>query len=81
MLSKFSYEDIKELQEALIDTIEDTSENLTKTIAETYFINNKAIQNINEKVLKLMNDRGMIAPFLAFSSINLLKQKIKVSLD
>ena len=64
----------------LTKTIKDTSETLTKTNTETYFNNNKAIENFYKKVLKFMNDRGMITPFLASSLVNHLKTK-KVNLD
>ena len=44
-----------------------------KTISETYINNNKALENLNEKVLELMNDKVMIAPCLASSLVNLFK--------
>ena len=58
--------------EPLTDKIEDTSENLTKNITEAYIKNNKAIENLNEKVIELMNDKGMIALYLASSLVNLI---------
>ena len=36
------------------------SENKTKTLAENFINNNKAIENLNEKVLESMNDKGLI---------------------
>ena len=62
----------KKLQEQLNDTSKNTSQVITKTITETSFKNNKAKEILNEKVLKLMNDTGMIAPYLASSLLNLL---------
>ena len=50
--------------EPLTNKIEDASENLTNIITDTYIKNNKAIENLNEKVLELLNDKGMIALFL-----------------
>ena len=47
--------------EPFTDTIKSTSENLTNTITETSVGNKKAIENLNEKVLELMNDKRMIA--------------------
>ena len=41
--------------EPLTDTLEKTSENITKTITENSIINNKAISDLNEKILELMN--------------------------
>ena len=35
--------------------------------------NNKSLDQINEKVLKLLNDKGIIAPRLASSLVNLFK--------
>ena len=63
----------------MTDAIEDTSDNLTKTIMENSINNNKAIKNFNEKFLELMNDKGLIAPFSASSLLNLFNQKIKVN--
>ena len=71
------HEDAKKIYKPLTDTIKNTSENLTKTITETYINNNKAIEKLNEKVLELMNDRSMIASYLAFSLVNLFKAENK----
>ena len=67
----------KKLQKPLIDKIKDTSEKLTKATTETSINNNKALENLNEKVLELMNDRGMIAPNLANPLDNLSKPENK----
>ena len=58
------HDDMKEVFEPVTNTIKDTSENKTKTVTESSINNNKAIENLKEKVLELMNDRGMIAPYL-----------------
>ena len=50
----------------LTDTLKKTSENITKTITESSINNNKAISDLNEKVLELMNHRGIIASYLMF---------------
>ena len=50
--------------EPLTDTIENNSENLTKSMMEPSFTNNEALENLNNKLLKLMNDRGIIACYL-----------------
>ena len=65
----------KKIFEPLTDTNQKGSENLTKTITETYIKNNKAKENLNEKVLELMNDKGMIAPYLASSLVNLFRSE------
>ena len=59
------HENMEELFEPLTDTLKQTSENITKTITETSIKNNKSIENLNEKVLEIMNDKSLIAPYLA----------------
>ena len=71
------HDNIIKLQEPLIDTIKSTSENLPKTITETYINNNEAIETLNGELLKLINDNGMIAPYLASSLVNLFKPENK----
>ena len=61
----------------MTDAIKNTCKNSTKNITETSNKNNKAIENINENVLELMNDKGMIAPYLASSLVNFLKPENK----
>ena len=65
--------DMKKVFEPMTDAIKNTSENITKTLTENSINNNNAIENLNEKVLELMNDKGMLAPYLASSLVNLLK--------
>ena len=67
------HENIKKLYEPLTDTIKDVSENITKTLTENSNNNNKAIENLNEKILELMKDSGLIAPYLASSLVNVFK--------
>ena len=67
------HENIKNLYEPLTDTIKDVSENITKTLTENSNNNNKAIENLNEKILELMNDSGLIAPYLASALVNVFK--------
>ena len=66
-------EDLEKVFEPMTETIKNTSEIITKTIAENSINNNKAIENLNEKISELMNDKGMIAPYLASSLVNLFK--------
>ena len=73
-LGKQNYHhNMKKLYEQLTYTIKNTSENLTITITETSFRNDKTNSDLNEKVWEKMNDTGMIAPCLASSLVNLLK--------
>ena len=71
------HEDMKKVFEPMTDVIKSTSDNKTKTLTENSMNNKKAIENLNEKILELMNDRGMIAPYLAFSLVNLFKPENK----
>ena len=71
------HEDIKKVFKPMSDAIKNTSENITKTITETSLINNKAIENLNETVSELIDDKGMIAPYLTSSLVNLFKLENK----
>ena len=71
------HENMEEVFEPITDTLKKTSENITKTITETSVNNNKAIENLNEKILELMNDKGMIAPYLASSLVEVFKKDNK----
>ena len=50
--------------EPLTKTIEKTSQDIRKTITETSMKNNQAIENLNNKLLEIMNDRGILATYL-----------------
>ena len=71
------HQNVEKLYKPVTDTIKYTSENLTEAITESSINNNKAIENLNERVLELMNDKGLIAPFLASSLANLFKPENK----
>ena len=71
------HEHAKKLFKPMTDESKNTSEKITKTLTENSFNNNKAIENLNEEISKLMDDKGMIAPFLASSLINLFKPENK----
>ena len=58
------HEDLTEVFEPLTNTLKKTSENITKTITEFSLNNNKAISDLNEKILELMNDRSILASYL-----------------
>ena len=58
------HEDMKKVFEPVTKSLENTSENLTKAITETSIKNNLAIENINNKLLEKMNDRGILATYL-----------------
>ena len=58
------HEDMKKVFEPVPKSLENTSENLTKAITETSIKNNLAIENINNNLLEIMNDRGILATYL-----------------
>ena len=58
------HQNAEKLYKPVTDTIENTSENLTKTITESSFLNNEALNDINNKLLEIMNDRGILASYL-----------------
>ena len=71
------HEDIKKFFKRMTDEIKNTSEKITKTLTENSINNNKAIENLNEKILELMNDKGLIAPNLTTSLIEVFKKDNK----
>ena len=68
---------MEEVFEPLSDTLKKTSDNVTKTITENSINNDKAFENLNEKILELMNDKSMIAPYLTTSLVEVFKKDIK----
>ena len=58
------HEDMKKVFEPVTKSLESTSENLTKAITESSTKNNQAIENLNNKLLEIMNDRGILATYL-----------------
>ena len=40
------------------------SQDITKTITESSIKNNQAIENLNNKLLEIMNDRGILSSYL-----------------
>ena len=71
------HEAVTKFLKPVTDAIKNTSENVTKTLTENSNNNNKAIENLNEKILEMMNYNGMIAPYLVSSLVNLLKLENK----
>ena len=71
------HEDAKKLFKPMTDAIKNTSETITKTLTENSINNNKAIENLNEKILELMNDKGLIAPYLTTSLVEVFKKDNK----
>ena len=67
------HEDLREVVEPMTKSLENTSDKITKTITEHSNNNNKAIENLNEKILELMNDKGLIAPYLTSSLVEVFQ--------
>ena len=58
------HENMRKVFEPVTKSLENTSENLTKDITESSIKNNQAIENLNNKLLEIMNDRGILATYL-----------------
>ena len=58
------HEGMKKIFEPVTKSREKSSQNITKTIAESSIKNNQALENLNNKLLELMNDRGILATYL-----------------
>ena len=71
------HEDSKKIFKPMTDAIKSTSENITKTLTENSINNNRAIENLNEKILELMDEKGMIAPYLVSSLSNVFNLENK----
>ena len=57
-------EDIKKVFESVSKSFNDVSEGVTKTITESSNSNNKALENLNNKLLEIKIDRGILATYL-----------------
>ena len=55
---------MKKVFEPVTRSLEKTSQDITKTITESSIKNNQAIENLNNKLLEIMNDRGILASYL-----------------
>ena len=58
------HEDMKKVLEPVTKSIKDVSEEVTKTITEILKKNNQAIENLINKLLEIMNHRGLLATYL-----------------
>ena len=58
------HEDLKKVFEPITKSLNNTSENITKAITESSKDNNLALENLNNKLLEIMNDRGILATYL-----------------
>ena len=58
------HENMEKVFEPVTKTLKNTSEYLTKAVTESSIKNNQAIENLNDKLLEIMNDRGILASYL-----------------
>ena len=58
------HEDMKKVFTPVTKSIQDVSKEVTKTITEVSNNNNKAKENLINKLLEIMNDRGILANYL-----------------
>ena len=58
------HEDMKKLFEPVTKPLGNISQGITKTITETSIKNNQAIENVNNKLSEIMNDRGILASYV-----------------
>ena len=58
------HEDMKNVFELVTKSLENTSQDITKTITESSIKDNQAIENLDNKLLEIMNDRGILASYL-----------------
>ena len=70
-------EDTKTFFKPMTDEIKNTSEKITKTLTENSINHNETIENLNEKILELMNEKGLIVPYLTTSLANVLSLENK----
>ena len=63
---QYFHEGMKKVSEPVTKSLESTSQDITKTISENSMKNNQAIENLNNKLLEIMNDRGILATYLMF---------------
>ena len=57
-------DDMKKVFEPVTKSLENTSQDVTKTIKETAIKNNQAIENLNNKLSEILNDRGILGTYL-----------------
>ena len=50
--------------EPVTKSLENTSQDITKTITEVSIKNNQSIENLNNKFLEIINDRGILGSYL-----------------
>ena len=74
------HEGMKKVFEPVTKSLENTSENLTKALTESSKESNLALENLNNKLLEIMNDRGILASYLTspLSKITSLEKNFSI---
>ena len=57
---------MKKVIEPVTKSLENTSQDITKTVTEVSFKNNQTIENLNSKLLEILKYRGIFAFYLLF---------------
>ena len=58
------HKDMEKVFEPVTKSLENTSQDITKTKTKSSIKNNQAIENLNNKRLETLNDRGILATYL-----------------
>ena len=58
------HKDMKKVFEPITKSLENTSQDIRKATTETSKENNFALENLNNQLLEIMNDRGILASYL-----------------
>ena len=58
------HQNAEKLYKPVTDTIKNNSEKLTKTLTESSILNKEALNDLNNKLLEIMSDRGILASYL-----------------
>ena len=66
---------MRKVFETFTKSIKDISEDVTNTMTETSIRNNKALLNLNNKLLEILHDRGKIAKYLMSPSSKITKSE------
>ena len=76
------HEDVRKVFGTVTKTTDNVSEKATRNMAVTSKENNKAISNLNDKLLEILYDRGTSASFLLspLTKINNLEHTKKIKL-
>ena len=75
------HEDMKKIFEPVTKTIKDVSEDVTKTMMITSKENNQTLENLNNNLLEIMNDRGILANYFCLFHLKSLIRKTLANLN